>query len=40
MSKNFIGELNDNIHINKKRNEKGNTKESSAAKKIKKLQSD
>ena len=41
LSKNFVGELNDKIHENKKREKKSdNPKESSAAKKIKKLQSD
>ena len=38
-SKNFAGELNDKIHADKKRIKSDNPKECSAAKKIKKLQS-
>ena len=38
-SKNFAGELNDKIHADKKRINSDNPKQSSAAKKIKKLQS-
>ena len=39
-SKNFIGELNDKIHKDKKRKDRENPKQSSSARKIKKLQSE
>ena len=38
-SKNFIGEINDQIHETKKRTKSENPKECPAAKKIQKLQS-
>ena len=39
-SKNFIAELNDNIHADRKRKEKADEKKSPSARKVKKLQSD
>ena len=39
-SKNFMAEINDEIHKSKKRDQKKDPKESSSARKIKKLQSE
>ena len=39
-SKNFMAEINDEVHKSKKRNSKDDPKKSSSARKIKKLQSD
>ena len=39
-SKNFMAEINDEVHKSKKRNSKDDPKKSSSARKIKKMQSD
>ena len=39
-SKNFVADLNDKVHMERKRSKKGDSKENPASRKIKKLQSE